>query len=192
MWFIDKLEGSIHYHIPGALRLKGNVNQDTLQYALQTIISRHEVLRTVIREKNGIPYQEVLSPDNWELSIIDITGDLQTDMIGFIEQPFDLAADYMLRAGLGKIGPDEHLLVIATHHIASDGWSATVMIKEVSELYSAYIEGHAAQLAPLPVQYRIMRSGKELILKMKFCKSNWITGKGNCQEWKHCNYQLTF
>ena len=154
LWFIDKLEGSIHYHIPGALHLKGKVNQDTLQYALQTIVSRHEVLRTVIMEKNGIPYQEPLSPDNWELSIIDITNDLQQDMIRFIEQPFDLATDYMLKAGLGKIGPDEHLLVIATHHIASDGWSATVMIKEVSELYSAYIEGRASVLAPLPVQYK--------------------------------------
>ncbi|MBB5635251.1 amino acid adenylation domain-containing protein [Pedobacter cryoconitis] len=154
LWFIDKLEGSIHYHIPGALRLTGQLNQDTLQYALQTIISRHEVLRTVIRERNGIPYQQVLSPDHWELATIDPSDDPHAAMVNFIEQPFDLAADYMLRAGLVKTGADEYLLVISTHHIASDGWSATVMVKELTELYSAYIEGRTAHLEPLSVQYK--------------------------------------
>ncbi|MEO7533478.1 MAG: condensation domain-containing protein, partial [Ferruginibacter sp.] len=69
--FIDRLEGSVQYHIPTVLRLKGKLNQAALEYALQTIVTRHEILRTVILEEEGNAYQHVKEPHGWEFSIID-------------------------------------------------------------------------------------------------------------------------
>ena len=65
LWFIDRLEGSVQYHIPLVLRLKGELNQEALQNTLQEIIGRHEVLRTVIGEHQGQGYQQIMTADNW-------------------------------------------------------------------------------------------------------------------------------
>src|SRR5215203_2258258 len=59
LWFIDQLEGSVQYHLPAVLRLKGKLNTEALAFAFQTIVNRHEILRTVIREENGQGYQYV-------------------------------------------------------------------------------------------------------------------------------------
>jgi acyl carrier protein len=72
LWFIDRLEGSVQYHLPEVLRLRGKLNREALEYALQTIINRHEVLRTVIRqEADGRAWQKILDADTWQLEIID-------------------------------------------------------------------------------------------------------------------------
>jgi amino acid adenylation domain-containing protein len=70
-----------------------------------------------------------------------------------VTSPFNLSSDYMLRAELISQGAEEHLLVVTMHHIASDGWSRSVLVREVAELYRSYIEGQPAGLAHLPVQY---------------------------------------
>ncbi|RBL91355.1 non-ribosomal peptide synthase/polyketide synthase [Chitinophaga flava] len=154
LWFIDRLEGSVHYHVPVVLKLKGEINRDALQYALQNIINRHEVLRTVVREEDGIAYQHILPPDNWQLLNINNPGDNQQATIThFLNQPFNLSVDHMLRAGLMSLTADNHILALTMHHIASDGWSDTVIVKELVEFYSAYTEGRTPSLSPLPIQY---------------------------------------
>ncbi|SFE91436.1 amino acid adenylation domain-containing protein [Chitinophaga sp. CF118] len=149
LWFIDQLEGSLHYHMPAALRLRGKVSRDALQYALQRIVSRHEVLRSVIRSEDGIAWQEVMGADGWQLSEITVAGDLKTAINSFIYQPFDLSSEYMLRAGLVHLNEEEYILVLAMHHIASDGWSVNVLVKEFTELYA----GGSDQLPELQIQY---------------------------------------
>ncbi|SFE91411.1 non-ribosomal peptide synthase domain TIGR01720/amino acid adenylation domain-containing protein [Chitinophaga sp. CF118] len=149
LWFIDHLEGSTHYHISTVLKLKGNVNRDALQYALQSIIGRHEILRTVIKEEEGVAYQQILTADNWELKNVNT----EAGITELAHQPFDLANDYTLRAGLWSQNNDEHALLITMHHIASDGWSVSILGKELSELYEAYIENRQHRLLPLPIQY---------------------------------------
>ena len=69
LWFIDQLEGSVQYHIPAVLRLKGNLNKEALEYSLQNIVNRHEVLRTVIKEEEGKGYQIIKDKDRWKLQI---------------------------------------------------------------------------------------------------------------------------
>ncbi len=160
LWFIDQLEGSVQYHIPTVLRMKGKLNKGALEYALQTIVSRHEVLRTVIREaEDGDAYQYIREPHGWEFSIVDGSG-YKEDALGLqqyieriIKVPFDLSNDYMLRAALIGLDHDEHVLVITLHHIASVAWSKSVLVKEVVELYSSYEEDRPLQLAPLEIQY---------------------------------------
>jgi amino acid adenylation domain-containing protein/non-ribosomal peptide synthase protein (TIGR01720 family) len=158
LWFVDRLEGSIQYHIPAVIKLKGEVNLTALENTLRTIVSRHEVLRSVILEDaDGKGYQQIGPGSNWKLIIEDRTKEDKNSLENHIKQlvtaPFDLSKDYMLRANLLKTGNEEHVLLVTTHHIASDGWSASVLMKEVIEIYAAYAEGREAKLPPLPIQY---------------------------------------
>ena len=70
LWFIDKLDGSHAYHMPAVLRLKGNVDTTALQRALHTVVDRHEVLRTVIIEKDDQQFQQVMDATKWQMNFI--------------------------------------------------------------------------------------------------------------------------
>jgi amino acid adenylation domain-containing protein len=159
LWFIDRLEGSVQYNVPSVLRLKGNLNHETLQRTLRTIINRHEVLRTVILEHKGQGYQQIIEADSWTLGIIEESGykrseaSLSALITNLINKPFDLSTDYMLRADLIRLGDQDHILVVTMHHIASDGWSRSILVKEVISLYEEFTERKAARLPLLPVQY---------------------------------------
>ncbi|NML40058.1 amino acid adenylation domain-containing protein [Chitinophaga sp. G-6-1-13] len=158
LWFIDQMNGTVAYHVPLAVRLKGTLDEAGLSHALQTVVDRHEVLRTVIRQEHGVPYQQVMSADAWRLSLVtdekyDSPELLQARLIDLVNAPFDLAGDYMLRASLVRLSADEHILLITLHHISSDGWSVTILVNDIAELYNAYIEKREAVLAPLPLQF---------------------------------------
>ncbi|HJT74004.1 MAG TPA: amino acid adenylation domain-containing protein, partial [Chitinophaga sp.] len=148
LWFIDKLEGSTHYHNPTILKLEGAVSREGITWALQQVINRHEVLRTVIRESDGTGYQYILEADSWEMDSIDTAG-----IAGFIGKPFDLGREHMLRAALISHSSTHHVLVIVVHHIAFDGWSSGIVISELSEYYASYVEKRDAVLEPLALQY---------------------------------------
>ncbi|MCW3106371.1 MAG: Nonribosomal peptide synthetase, partial [Segetibacter sp.] len=159
LWFIDRLEGSVQYHVPSILTLQGKINREALEYALLGIVKRHEMLRTVFLEDEGDACQYIKEAGGWSLNDIDGSG-YTTDRQGLeivveqlIRQPFDLSKDYMLRAALIKISEEYHILVVTMHHIASDGWSMSVVVREVAELYSSRAEGREAILPQLPVQY---------------------------------------
>ena len=153
LWFIDQLEGSVHYHMPSVLKLKGKLNQDALEHALQSIVRRHEVLRSVIKSTEGVPYQEIRSADQWKLAIIEVKDDLTATINALILHPFELSADYMLRAGLIKLQEEEHLLVLTMHHIACDGWSINILVDELTANYQAALQNTKAQLPDLAIQY---------------------------------------
>ncbi|HET9277015.1 MAG TPA: amino acid adenylation domain-containing protein, partial [Flavitalea sp.] len=159
LWFIDQLEGSVQYHVPAVMRLKGSLNREALELTLRTIISRHEVLRTVIIASNGKPFQKIQDIDGWSMSFNDdstYSNDqkrLQEYIKQFIKKPFDLSKDYLLRAELIKLSHDDHIIVVTMHHIASDAWSTPILVKEVVELYNSFEEGRLAQLPTLAIQY---------------------------------------
>ena len=152
LWFIDQLEGSVQYHIPLVLKLRGYLDQDALSFALQTIVNRHEVLRTVIQEHDGTPYQIVREPDNWNLMIVDgfeyeeDSQALHLYIERLIYKPFDLSKDDMIRATLIVFNEKKNILVLTFHHIAADGWSQSVLFKELVELYNSRIENRSAAL----------------------------------------------
>ncbi|MCB0726366.1 MAG: amino acid adenylation domain-containing protein, partial [Ignavibacteriae bacterium] len=159
LWFIDRLVGSIQYHLPAVLRLKGQLNVEALEKALQSIINRHEVIRTVIQDVNGKGYQKIKDKDTWKLQITDDSkykGDkkvLQNHINELILAPFDLTKDHMLRCNLIKLNDDEYILVMTMHHIASDGWSISIIVNELLEFYKAYEENREPVLKPLQIQY---------------------------------------
>jgi amino acid adenylation domain-containing protein len=159
LWFIDQLEGSVQYHTPEVMRLRGQLNKDALRAALETILERHEILRTVILDDEGEPYQCVKDKDEWELRVVDgrdYQGNaerLQDYISELIRRPFDLSKDYMMRADLIQLAAYEHILVITMHHIASDGWSISIFLNELVEVYESYTEKRASKLKPLEIQY---------------------------------------
>ncbi|WP_202704399.1 non-ribosomal peptide synthetase, partial [Flavobacterium sp. UGB4466] len=153
LWFIDKLKGSEHYHMPVLLNLKGDLKIDFLSQALKTIVERHETLRTFFVEKEGVAYQAVQSSDRWELNIVSGILDSKKFIAEEINQPFDLSKDYMLRATIIKVSDEEHILVLVRHHIATDGWSESLIVKEFKELYASYASGREADLPALSFQY---------------------------------------
>ncbi|HYC29431.1 MAG TPA: condensation domain-containing protein, partial [Chitinophagaceae bacterium] len=155
LWFIDQLGGSVQYHVPAVLRLKGSVDTGALEQSFRSIIRRHEVLRTVILQDAGTPWQQVLEEEDWQLNIASKIDeeDIDAYIHELISHPFDLSKDHMLRATLIRLGDQEHVLVVTFHHIASDGWSKGILVKELMELFSALTEGRSPDLPELAIQY---------------------------------------
>ena len=106
LWFIDRLEGSVQYHVPAVLRLTGHLNRAALSKALSAIVERHEILRTVYREEEGQVYQAVKAAGEWTLPESDgskYAGDaagLENYIAGLTQAPFNLGRDDMFRAEL--------------------------------------------------------------------------------------------
>uniref|UniRef100_UPI001F28F2D4 non-ribosomal peptide synthetase n=1 Tax=Tenacibaculum piscium TaxID=1458515 RepID=UPI001F28F2D4 len=156
LWFLDRFKGSVEYHIPVVFRLSGDLDQTALSSSLKEIVTRHEVLRTVIHSEEGLGYQKILSPHDWALSLRDKMTDLSElteDLKDFLSRPFDLSSDYMFRSCLYDLGNEEYVLAGVFHHISSDGWSQNILISEFTELYRSYISGKKANLPVLPLQY---------------------------------------
>jgi amino acid adenylation domain-containing protein/non-ribosomal peptide synthase protein (TIGR01720 family) len=154
LWFIDRLEGSVQYHIPAILNLKGEVNIAALENALRAIVERHEVLRTVIREHEGQGYQYV-KVNSWTLkqSRSSNNAALKDYISKEISRPFDLSNDDMLRAELIVTGEKEFNLLLVLHHIAADGWSMPVLVSEFSSIYSSYSKNEEPELSTPEIQY---------------------------------------
>src|SRR6185312_8933912 len=164
LWFLDRLEsgGTAVYNIPVAFHLKGpGLRVPALQSALDEIVRRHEALRTVYRESAGGEPVQVVQPFAGvaPLPVLDLSAlsdaraaaePLERELA---DQPFDLARGPLLRCRLLRLGAEEHRLIVAMHHIASDGWSLDVLARELAALYQAFAQGLPSPLPPLPVQY---------------------------------------
>ncbi|WP_188555321.1 non-ribosomal peptide synthetase, partial [Edaphobacter dinghuensis] len=161
LWFLSQLEGaSPVYHIPMAVRLRGDLDTSVLRYSLDTIFARHEALRSIFVTVEGGPAVELLPEAmGLPLSEIDLSDktDTQGQLIKLYKQqvrtPFDLSRGPLLRACLVRLGDEEHVLILVQHHIVSDGWSMGVLVNELSILYSTYLRGEPNPLPPLEIQY---------------------------------------
>ena len=112
------------------------------------------VLRTVIREEGGKSYQEIGSPDRWQMAHCDRSAEsLELQISEMIGIPFNLSEDYPLRVQMLRLSSSEYILVWVVHHIAADAWSWGILTRELSQFYQAYIRGEAISLPELGVQY---------------------------------------
>ncbi|MBO9830638.1 amino acid adenylation domain-containing protein [Xanthomonas sp. A2111] len=157
LWFIHHLEGiSGTYNMPLALRLHGELDRKALRQALNDVLSRHEILRTVYSEFEGLAEQRVLPAAEFAVGIDEVMVDvsrLTTTLSSLASQGFDLAKELPLRAYLLRIAADENVLLLVLHHIASDGWSLAPLIHDIDHAYSARCGNASPDWAPLPVQY---------------------------------------
>ena len=159
LWFIDKLEGSSHYHIPVLLELNSDFDEKNLTQSLQKLVVRHEALRTVYYDQEGIGYQRIISADNFALEVKDLTNlSLNTEEIDSLIskeslKPFDLSKDYMLRATLVKESKEKNTLILVLHHIAFDGWSIPIFLNEFEALYNKGLQSFDEEYPGLDIQY---------------------------------------
>ncbi len=154
-WFLWQLDpDSAAYHVPGALRLSGRLDKAALQRSFDTLVARHESLRTRLHLDGEQRAQEVLPQAVIEIaeSAVD-EANLKASVEAEIARPFDLQQGPLLRVSLLALSDEEHVLVLVQHHIVSDGWSMGVMVQELMQLYAAYSQGQDCALAPLPIQY---------------------------------------
>ncbi|MEU6990938.1 amino acid adenylation domain-containing protein [Streptomyces sp. NPDC046465] len=157
LWFIHKMEGpSATYNIPLALRLTGELDRDGLRAALGDVVARHESLRTVFPEAEGVPYQQVLPPETAvpRLTVTRTTeAELPDILTSAARHPFDLAAEPPLRADLFELSSQEYVLLVVVHHIAGDGWSLGPLAADLARAYTARVRGEAPGWSELAVQY---------------------------------------
>jgi amino acid adenylation domain-containing protein len=163
LWFLAQMEGGKEaYHMGYALRLRGPLDRAALGRALDHIVHRHEALRTTfVVNQAGHPEQQVaaaqgstfqLAEDDLRLSQEKHATGQRLRMEEFCS-PFDLKQGPLIRGRLIRYGDDDYTLLIAMHHIVSDGWSVGVLMQELSLLYGNFVTGQAAALPPLPLQY---------------------------------------
>ncbi|MEU1423136.1 non-ribosomal peptide synthase/polyketide synthase [Kitasatospora sp. NPDC005751] len=158
LWFLDRFEpDGTEYTTLSVLRLRGALDESALRAALDALVARHEALRTTFTEQDGRARQSVRPAQPVELPVDDLRGQPPALLEALLERvaatPFDLAAGPLLRARLVRTAEDEHVLVLAVHHIATDGWSVAVLGRDLGELYAAALERRRPELPELPVRY---------------------------------------
>ncbi|MEX2964159.1 amino acid adenylation domain-containing protein, partial [Microbulbifer sp. TYP-18] len=162
LWFLDQLGGnSVHYNMPSALRLRGDIHLEAIEQALNTIVERHESLRTVFVAVGDSPYQIVREYLPRSVSPVDLTDLPREQREQRLKQlsreesnrPFRLDCEPLLRWQILLLAQDEIVLLRTMHHIAADGWSMGVFNNEFQNLYRAFSQGQANPLAPLEVQF---------------------------------------
>ncbi|WP_274918736.1 non-ribosomal peptide synthetase [Streptomyces sp. WZ-12] len=157
LWFLGKLDGSgATYHIPLVVRLDGPLDIDALGAALGDVIERHEALRTVFPQHDGEPEQLVLGPAQAPpaLTVDDVEEpELPARISAAMAEPIDVEAQLPLRASLLRMGAESHVMVLALHHIAGDGWSLAPLARDLGAAYRARAGGGTPDWSPLPVQY---------------------------------------
>ncbi|MFJ6017537.1 amino acid adenylation domain-containing protein [Streptomyces sp. NPDC092952] len=157
LWFLHRLEGpSPTYNIPVSRRFLGALDQVALQEALSDVVARHESLRTVFAEDKEGPYQHILDPQSATVPFKTVLTDeerLPGDLKEAARYGFDLGNELPIRAWLFEVSPDNHVLLLLVHHIASDGWSRRPLGRDLALAYAARSEGRAPQWPDLAVQY---------------------------------------
>ncbi|OJF15837.1 non-ribosomal peptide synthetase [Couchioplanes caeruleus] len=157
LWVIQQLEGaSAAYNFPLVMRLRGALDADAFAAALGDVVARHEALRTLFGEREGVPFQRVLpaAAARPPVELITAAQDEVTAAVrAAVDRPFDLAAELPLRATLVQVSEVEHVVVILLHHITTDEWSDRPFLRDLAAAYAARLGDTAPTFPPLPVQY---------------------------------------
>ena len=159
LWFLDRLENSgVEYNVRAALRLRGELDVNALERAIDALVGRHETLRTRFEEQEGEPFQVIESEVRIPLRVEDLSSlgenerqrAIESALRREAEEPFDLREGPLLRMGLLRLGACDHILVWSCHHIISDGWSMAVFHRDMRLAYEAFCDGGSNPLESLP------------------------------------------
>jgi surfactin family lipopeptide synthetase A len=162
MWFLEQLEpGTARYNVPAAFDVRGALSVEALGRALEAVVRRHEILRTAYRAEDGRPVQIVETEARWRHRFEDVSersDEARAERVRALadahaREPFDLREPEVLRTTVVRLAPDRHVLLVCLHHIASDGWSVAVLLREVLATYHATVLGRTSPLPELPIQY---------------------------------------
>ena len=161
LWLLDQLEPGPQYNDPFHLRLTGSLDVVALSRSLNEIVRRHEALRARFLMVDDQPKQQVVPPARFKIPFLDLSGlteiERESQAIRMAAEEgrceFKLEHGPLFRVKLLKLGPAEHWLLLTFHHVAMDGWSRGVFLRELAALYSAFISGQPSPLPELAIQY---------------------------------------
>ncbi|HEX8211780.1 MAG TPA: condensation domain-containing protein, partial [Longimicrobium sp.] len=154
LWFVEQMGlGGSAYNIPLVVRLRGRLDAGALQRALTGLARRHEALRTTFASDGDGPVQVIHPAASVPLPLERVEGDVRERLHAEAARPFDLERGPVFRALLLRLSDEEHVFLLCMHHIAGDGWSIGVLLRELGTLYAAEESGLAAPLAEPPIQY---------------------------------------
>ncbi|GAA4933798.1 amino acid adenylation domain-containing protein [Streptomyces coeruleoprunus] len=162
LYFLHRLDpDGVEYLMPAAWRFTGPLDAAALDGAVRDLVARHEQLRVVFTDEEGVPAQCVLDGEPAGLDVVELPPGvrdggpdaLAAAVRDVATRPFDLAAEPAFRAVLLRVADDDHVLVLALHHIVADGWSLDVLLRDLSAFYRARTGGPAADLPALPIHY---------------------------------------
>ncbi|HEX7182532.1 MAG TPA: amino acid adenylation domain-containing protein [Thermoanaerobaculia bacterium] len=160
LWFLGRLgAGGASYNVPGAFLLSGRLDPAALAAALNEVVRRHEALRATFATVEERVVQVVAPSLALPLPFVDLDGlpdagaEARRLAAAEARRTFDLARGPLVRTVLLRLGPREHVLLLTMHHIVSDGWSMGVLVRELSALYEAFVQGKPSPLPELPLQY---------------------------------------
>src|SRR6202021_2362234 len=162
LWFLDQLEpGTAAYNLVRAFRITGPLNEKALTSAIRAVIQRHESLRTIFERIEGEAKQSVLPDVDVQIPIINLTNCPESERkrealrIASEEgkKPFDLTRGPLFRSVLVQLGNNQYIMVLVMHHIITDGWSISILFRELARCYEDFVNGKESQLPELPVQY---------------------------------------
>ncbi|MBS0178290.1 MAG: amino acid adenylation domain-containing protein [Nitrospira sp.] len=162
LWVLAQLDpDSTAYHIPIALRVRGELDLAALEQSVHELVRRHEALRTKFQRLNGVPMQVIGQAQPVSIPVIDLQHlpDERREQAAIrlasveAERPFDLRYGPLMRVSLIRLQPTEQLLLLSLHHIVSDAWSSHLLVKELTEFYASTVEGRQARLPDMSLQY---------------------------------------
>ncbi|SKA13309.1 non-ribosomal peptide synthase domain TIGR01720/amino acid adenylation domain-containing protein [Marinactinospora thermotolerans DSM 45154] len=157
LWALHRMHGpDAAYNLPYAVRLTGPLDIAALAAALEDVVARHEILRTVYPDTAGVPWQRVLGPREAgvRLAVHEVApGEVDGRLAEVASRPFDLEREAPLRMELFRLGAREHVLVCVAHHIAADGWSLVPLTRDLSDAYTARLSGAAPDWPEPPLHY---------------------------------------
>ncbi|MBD8506928.1 amino acid adenylation domain-containing protein, partial [Hoyosella sp. G463] len=145
------------YNIPVALRLRGTLDRGALRAAVQDILERHIMLRTIYPSADGEPYQRVLDARAVSATVLTehsiAPADAADHVLGLVSRGFDVTTDAPIRIELLRTAPNEHILALVVHHIAADGESVPPLVRDMIAAYAARIAGAKPAWSPLRISY---------------------------------------
>ncbi|WP_438388894.1 amino acid adenylation domain-containing protein [Actinopolyspora saharensis] len=152
MWFLSELDAQAHraYHMTGGVHIVGPLDIDALENALNTVVQRHETLRTTFRQDNDGIWQVIhYHTPHTPLTRTETHPDTDPDILLDDQPLFDLHHGPLFHATLTRHTPEKHSLILSMHHAISDGWSLDILLHELTTLY----ENPDTSLPELTTQY---------------------------------------
>lgn len=163
LWILSRIEqGNLAYNIPVFYRFVGKLNRKALEKSIQTLVRRHEILRTVFKQDASDEiFQYVLKAEDFLVGIdyLDLQDEKNEDALHQqiyqqLSQAFDFSEGPLFRIQLIQTAVDQHIFGFVIHHIISDGWSMKVLFEEFFTLYLSFCKGDEDQLKPLNIHYK--------------------------------------
>src|SRR6185295_16360330 len=162
LWILHQVnQGEMVYHIPYALRLAGDLDLESLRWAIARLSRRHESLRTTFDNLDGALVQIVADPAPVECPCLHLSRIPEADrevearrrVREMVHWTFDLQTGPLLRILTLRLARREHIVALSMHHIISDGWSMEIFVRELVTLYESFRAGEEPRLPELPIQY---------------------------------------